>query len=142
MPVVFIGHGSPENALGTNEYNTSWKQLGAALPRPRLILCISAHWVIHEGTAVTSMSRPRTIHDFSGFPPELYALHYDAPGSPEGAELVRRVVRSVPVHPDSEWGLDHGTWSVLRHMYPEADIPVVQLSLNYNHPFPLHFRIG
>jgi 4,5-DOPA dioxygenase extradiol len=142
MPVIFIGHGSPENALGTNEFNTRWKQLGRSIPRPRLILCISAHWVIHEGTAVTAMKHPKTIHDFYGFPPELYALDYGAPGSPDGAELIRRVVGSVPVNSDFEWGLDHGTWSVLLHMYPEADIPVVQLSLNYNHPLPLHFRIG
>jgi 4,5-DOPA dioxygenase extradiol len=142
MPVLFIGHGSPENALGTNEYNARWKQLGRSLPRPRFIVCISAHWVIQEGTAVTAMSKPKTIHDFYGFPEELYALRYDAPGSPEGAALVQRVVRSVSVNPDYEWGLDHGTWSVLLHMFPEADIPVVQLSLNYNHPLPLHFTIG
>ena len=142
MPVIFIGHGSPENALGKNEYTTGWNQLGTSLPRPRLILCISAHWVIREGTAVTAMSRPKTIHDFYGFPEEFYALHYDAPGSPEGARLVQRVVRSASVNPDYEWGLDHGTWSVLLHMFPEADIPVVQLSLNYNHPHPLHFAIG
>jgi 4,5-DOPA dioxygenase extradiol len=142
MPVIFIGHGSPENALGTNEFNTNWKRLGSSIPRPRLILCISAHWVIQEGTAVTAMKRPKTIHDFYGFPPELYALHYDAPGSAEGAELIRKIVKSIPVNPDYEWGLDHGTWSVLLHMYPEADIPVIQLSLNYNHPLPLHFRIG
>jgi 4,5-DOPA dioxygenase extradiol len=142
MPVLFIGHGSPENALGTNEFNTSWKRLARSLLRPRLILCISAHWVIQEGTAVTAMDRPKTIHDFYGFPEELYALRYGAPGSPEGAELVRRTVRMVSVNADYEWGLDHGTWSVLLHMYPEADIPVVQLSLNYNHPLPLHFGIG
>lgn len=142
MPVIFIGHGSPENALGPNEYNAGWKQLGRSLPKPRLILCISAHWVIQEGTAVTAMSRPKTIHDFYGFPRELYELHYDAPGSPEGAARVQRIVRSSAVNPDYEWGLDHGSWSVLLHMFPEADIPVVQLSLNYNHPNQLHFDIG
>ena len=142
MPVIFVGHGSPENALGTNEYNAEWKKLGREMPRPSIILCISAHWVIHEGTAVTAMSRPRTIHDFYGFPDELYAIEYNAPGSAEGAMLVQEAIRSTPVETDFEWGLDHGTWSVLRHMYPEADIPVIQLSLNYHHPQELHFRSG
>jgi len=142
MPVIFAGHGSPENALGSNEYSLEWKKLGRELPRPSLILCISAHWVIHEGTAVTAMRTPRTIHDFYGFPDELYAVRYPASGSPEGAVLVRDAVRSTEVEGDYEWGLDHGTWSVLSHMYPEADIPVIQLSLNYHHPPGLHFRIG
>ena len=142
MPVVFVGHGSPENAGAANDFNRAWKQLGRDLPRPRLILSLSAHWIIHEGTAVTAMSRPKTIHDFYGFPEELYAIEYDAPGSPEDAALVRRIVRSIRVDPDLEWGLDHGTWSVLRHMYPDADIPVLQLSLNYSHSPPLHYRIG
>jgi 4,5-DOPA dioxygenase extradiol len=142
LPVIFVGHGSPENALGTNEYNQNWKRLGHELPRPKLILSISAHWVIHEGTAVTAMDRPRTIHDFYGFPEELYGVEYGAPGSPTGAELIQNVVRSVPVHADHEWGLDHGTWSVLTHMFPDADIPVVQFSLNYHHPPELHYEIG
>jgi len=142
MPVIFAGHGSPENALGSNEYNSEWRKLGKELPRPSLILCISAHWVIHEGTAVTSMSLPRTIHDFYGFPDELYAVRYAAPGSPAGAMLVRDAVRSMQVEADYEWGLDHGAWSVLSNTYPEADIPVIQLSMNYNHPPGLHFRIG
>jgi 4,5-DOPA dioxygenase extradiol len=142
MPVLFIGHGSPENAGAPNAYNRVWRQLGRDLPRPRLILSLSAHWVVHEGTAVTAMERPKTIHDFFGFPPDLYAIEYDAPGSPEDATLIRHIVQSIRVDPDLEWGLDHGTWSVLTHMYPEADIPVIQLSLNYNHPLPLHYRIG
>ena len=142
MPVVFVGHGSPENAGAVNGFTRAWAQLGRDLPRPRLILSISAHWVIHEGTAVTAIRRPKTIHDFYGFPDELYAIGYDAPGSPEDADLIRKVIRSVRVDPDEEWGLDHGTWSVLTHMYPAADIPVVQLSLNYNHPLPLQYRIG
>ncbi len=109
MPVLFIGHGSPENALGTNEFTTTWKQVGRSIPRPRLIVCISAHWVIQEGTAVTAMKQPKTIHDFYGFPPELYAVHYDAPGSPEGALLIQDIVKNIPVSFDFEWGLDHGT---------------------------------
>ncbi len=142
MPVLFVGHGSPENALGPNEYNRNWKRLGEVLPKPTLILCISAHWVVDEGTAVTAMAQPGTIHDFYGFPPELYRIQYPAPGSPEGAALVQSAVRSGPVTPDTGWGLDHGTWSVLRHMYPGADIPVVQLSLNYRQPTALQYRMG
>ena len=142
MPVIFVGHGSPENALGQNEYNSAWAALGKRLPRPRAILCISAHWVIRNGTAVTAGDRPKTIHDFYGFPQELYALEYPAPGSPGDAEYVRQAVRSTKVNLDYEWGLDHGTWSVLLYMYPEADIPVLQLSLNYNHPLELFYSIG
>jgi 4,5-DOPA dioxygenase extradiol len=142
MPVLFVGHGSPENALGLNGYNRNWKRLGELIPKPALILCISAHWVIDKGTAVTAMAKPRTIHDFYGFPPELYRIQYPAPGSPEGAAIVRSVIVSGSVFFDNEWGLDHGTWSVLRHMYPEADVPVIQLSLNYGHPAALHYQRG
>ena len=141
MPVVFIGHGSPENALGNSPFSITWEHLGEVLPRPALILSISAHWVIQEGMAVTAASHPRTIHDFYGFPPELYRIKYPAPGSLEGAKLVQKLV-SNSIALDYEWGLDHGTWSVLRHMYPAADIPVIQLSLNYNLPLPLLFRTG
>jgi 4,5-DOPA dioxygenase extradiol len=141
MPVVFIGHGSPENALGNTPFSIPWQNLGKVLPRPVFILSISAHWVIQEGMAVTAASHPRTIHDFYGFPPELYRIEYPAPGSPEGAKLVQKLV-SNSIALDYEWGLDHGTWSVLRHMYPAADIPVIQLSLNYNLPLPLLFRTG
>jgi len=142
MPVVFAGHGSPENALGNNPFSTSWKHLGMMIPKPSLILSISAHWVIQEGIAVTATDHPRTIHDFYGFPPELYRIEYPAPGSSEGAKLVQNLVRSTGIALDYEWGLDHGTWSVLRHMYPAADIPVIQLSLNYNQPLSLLFRMG
>jgi len=142
MPVLFIGHGSPEFTLGTNEFNTVWKKLGREIPKPSAILCISAHWVIQEGLAITAMKVPKTIHDFYGFPEELYEIEYSAPGSPEFASRVQNLVQSVAVDLDYEWGLDHGTWSVLRHMYPDASIPVVQLSLNYNQPPDLHFRIG
>lgn len=142
MPVAFIGHGSPENALENNPFTTRWKRLGEMIPEPALILSISAHWVIQEGTAVTAITHPRTIHDFYGFPDELYRIEYPAPGSLEGAKLVQNLVRSSSIGLDYEWGLDHGTWSVLRHMYPAADIPVVQLSLNYNQPLSILFRIG
>ena len=142
MPVLFVGHGSPENALGPNEYNRNWKKLGEILPKPALILSVSAHWVVENGTGVTAMARPGTIHDFYGFPPELYRIQYPAPGSPEGASMVGSAIGPGAVYPDNEWGLDHGTWSVLRHMYPDADVPVVQLSLNYGHPASLHHKRG
>jgi 4,5-DOPA dioxygenase extradiol len=142
MPVLFIGHGSPENALGLNKYNSNWKRLGELIPKPALILCISAHWVIGRGTAVTAMEKPRTIHDFYGFPQELYRIQYPAPGSPDGAAMVQSVIGSESVYTHNEWGLDHGTWSVLCHMYPKADIPVIQLSLNYGHPATLHYQRG
>lgn len=142
MPVAFIGHGSPENALGNNPFSTAWKHLAEVIQKPALILSISAHWVIQEGTAVTATVNPRTIHDFYGFPSELYRIEYPAPGSPEGAKLVQNLIRSSSIALDYEWGLDHGTWAVLRHMYPDADIPVIQLSLNYNLSLPHLFRIG
>jgi len=142
MPVAFIGHGSPENALGNNPFSNTWKRLGEMIPKPALILSISAHWVTQEGIAVTAIEHPRTIHDFYGFPDELYRIEYPAPGSLEGAKLVQNLVRSSSIGLDYEWGLDHGTWSVLRHMYPDADIPVIQLSLNYNQPLSLLYRIG
>lgn len=142
MPVVFIGHGSPENALPDNPFGAAWRKLGEKIQKPALILSISAHWVIQEGTAVTATPHPRTIHDFYGFPDELYRIGYPAPGSPAWAKIVQDHIHSSSIGLDYEWGLDHGTWSVLRHMYPEADIPVIQLSLNYNLPLSLLFRIG
>jgi 4,5-DOPA dioxygenase extradiol len=142
MPVVFIRHGSPENALENNPFSVSWKHLGMMIPKPSLILSISAHWVIQEGTAVTATDHPRTIHDIFGFPSELYRIEYSAPGLSEGARLVQSLMRSSSIALDYEWGLEHGTWSVLRHMYPTADIPVIQLSLNYNQPLSLLFRTG
>ena len=126
MPVAFIGHGSPENALGNNPFSNTWKRLGEMIPKPALILSISAHWVTQEGIAVTAIEHPRTIHDFYGFPDELYRIEYPAPGSLEGAKLVQNLVRSSSIGLDYEWGLDHGTWSVLRHMYPDADIPALK----------------
>ncbi|MEP6912186.1 MAG: 4,5-DOPA dioxygenase extradiol [bacterium] len=141
MPVIFFGHGNPMNALSKNAYTEGWALLGKSISRPKAVLCISAHWYF-PGTAVTAMSRPRTIHDFGGFPRELYQVEYSAPGSPELARLVGDLLAPVPVAMDESWGLDHGTWSVLCHVYPEADIPVVQLSLNEIEVPAFHYELG
>ena len=141
MPVLFVGHGSPMNAIEDNEFSRTWEELGRTLPRPKAILCISAHWET-RGTAVTAMETPRTIHDFYGFPRELNEKLYPAQGSRDLVDLVRRTVKSKDVSEDMGWGLDHGSWSVLCRMYPDASIPVVQLSLNRDLKTYAHYQLG
>jgi 4,5-DOPA dioxygenase extradiol len=141
LPVTFVGHGSPMNAIEGNEFSKSWAALGKSLPTPQAILCISAHWET-EGTFVTAMERPRTIHDFYGFPARLFRMEYPAPGAPGFAELTRDLVRKTDVQLDKDWGLDHGTWSVLSRMYPEADIPTYQMSLDRSQPAQVHYDLA
>ncbi len=141
MPVLFIGHGSPMNAIEDNAYTRSWSQLGKTLPKPQAILVVSAHWLT-KGTMVTAMEQPKTIHDFGGFPQQLFDQQYSAPGSPELAKYTKEIIKGTEVGLDSEWGLDHGTWSVLLPMYPMADIPVYQLSIDYYKPLSYHYEIG
>ena len=149
MPVLFLGHGSPMNALGDNEYRRSWQALGAVFgtsrPRPQLILCVSAHWLT-EGWWLTAMERPKTIHDFGGFPQELFDQQYPAAGDPSAARAISGLVRQRSAQPlgldEGEWGLDHGTWSVLKPMFPDADIPVLQLSMDYSRPPEDHYALS
>jgi 4,5-DOPA dioxygenase extradiol len=141
MPVLFVGHGNPMNAIEDNQFSREWEKVGKELPKPKAILCISAHWETW-GVMVTHMEKPRTIHDFGGFPPELYAMDYSAPGSRWLAQEVRTMVGSVGVTLDMDWGLDHGCWCVLSRMYPKAEIPVVQLSLDSSQPSPFHFDLA
>jgi 4,5-DOPA dioxygenase extradiol len=141
MPAIFFGHGNPMNALADNAYTKGWASIGKSLERPKAVLCISAHWYLSE-TAVTAMETPRTIHDFGGFPPELYKVQYPAPGAPQLAARVKSLLAPLPVELDQGWGLDHGTWSVLCHVFPHADVPVVQLSIDETRPPEFHYEIG
>lgn len=141
MPVIFFGHGSPMNTLASNQYTEAWRTLGAAVPKPKAILAISAHWFT-RGTAVTAMANPRTIHDFGGFPQALFDVQYPAPGDPGLAARVRELLAPVEVQLDESWGLDHGAWSVLVHAFPDAGIPVVQLSMDGTKPAQFHYEIA
>lgn len=141
FPVLFVGHGNPMNAIEDNEYSRGWAALAATLPRPHAILCISAHWLT-EGTFVHGVEKPRTIHDFWGFPPELYAVEYSCPGAPEQARYTQSLPKRTKVQWDTDWGVDHGTWSVLRRMFPKADVPVFQLSLDMSRPARFHYELG
>lgn len=142
MPVLFLGHGSPMNAIADNQFTRTLGTLGKRIPKPTAILCVSAHWM-SEGTWVTGMSTPKTIHDFYGFPQALFDVQYPAKGNPELAQFMRDEIKDPRINIDREmWGLDHGTWSVLKHMYPEADIPVLQLSIYMEQPPEYHVRVG
>jgi 4,5-DOPA dioxygenase extradiol len=141
MPVLFVGHGSPMNAIEDNEFSRGWKEIGKTLPDVRAILCISAHWET-RGTFVTAMEKPRTIHDFGGFPQDLFDVQYPAPGSPSVARQTKETVTDTKVGLDDQWGLDHGAWSVIRRLYPNANIPVVQLSLDYSREPQYHYDLA
>ena len=141
QPTIFFGHGNPLNAITTNSYTEGWRRIGQTTPRPKAILSISAHWFV-PGTAVTISTSPRTIHDFGGFPQELYQVQYPAPGAPSLARQVQQLLEPMDVTLDDSWGLDHGTWSVLRHVFPAADVPVVQLSIDESQPPAFHYDLG
>ncbi|MDN5848473.1 MAG: 4,5-DOPA dioxygenase extradiol [Nitrococcus sp.] len=141
MPAIFFGHGNPMNAVQDNAYTRRWAALGAALPQPRAVLCISAHWYV-PAAAVTANAQPRTIHDFGGFPRELHEVQYPSPGAPDLAARVAQLLASVPVGLDQGWGLDHGTWSILVHMYPNANIPVIQLSIDETKEASWHYEVA
>jgi 4,5-DOPA dioxygenase extradiol len=141
MPVLFLGHGSPMNAIEENEFVTGFRNIASEIPRPNAILCISAHWET-RGTFVTAMDNPPTIHDFGGFPKELFAVQYPAPGSPQLARETQALISKTQVGLDDKWGLDHGAWSVIKHLYPKADIPVIQMSLDYSQTPQYHYELA
>lgn len=141
MPVLFLGHGSPMNAIEENEFVTGFRNMAKEIPKPIAILCISAHWET-KGTLVTAMPNPRTIHDFGGFPKELFDVQYPAPGSPELARETKALIQKTEVDLDDKWGLDHGAWSVIKHLYPNADVPVIQMSLDYSQTPQYHYELA
>ncbi|PUZ24824.1 4,5-DOPA dioxygenase extradiol [Chitinophaga parva] len=141
MPVLFMGHGSPMNGIETNEFTREWARIAKEMPTPSAVLVVSAHW-LSRGTRITAMDLPPTIHDFGGFPPELFAVQYPAPGSPDLAKETAKIIRSVHVEEDHDWGLDHGAWTVVRQMYPDAKIPVLQLSIDYTKPPQYHYELA
>jgi 4,5-DOPA dioxygenase extradiol len=141
MPVLFLGHGSPMNAIEENEFVTGWRSIGKTLPKPTAILCVSAHWET-KGTFVTAMEKPMTIHDFGGFPKALFDVQYPAPGSPKLAKETKSIVTKTAVGLDEKWGLDHGAWSVIKHLYPKADVPVIQMSLDYYQTPQYHYELA
>ena len=141
MPVLFLGHGSPMNAIEENEFVTGFRNIGKTIPKPNAILCISAHWET-RGTFVTAMEKPPTIHDFGGFPQALFDVQYPAQGSPEIASETKSIIKKTIVGLDDKWGLDHGAWSVIKHLYPNADVPVIQLSLDYYQTAQYHYELA
>jgi 4,5-DOPA dioxygenase extradiol len=141
MPVLFLGHGSPMNAIEENDFVKGFREVGESLEKPKAILCISAHWET-RGTYVTAMESPRTIHDFGGFPKALYEVQYPAPGSPELAKEMGQIVESTEIQMDHQWGLDHGAWSVIKHLYPDAEVPVIQMSLDRNKGAKYHYELA
>jgi 4,5-DOPA dioxygenase extradiol len=141
MPVLFVGHGSPMNGIEDNDFSRRWEQMGTEIPRPKVVLVVSAHWLT-RGTHITAMDHPKTIHDFGGFPKALYDVQYPAPGDPAFAQETQQLVTGTPVGLDHDWGLDHGTWTVVRRMYPDADIPVLQLSIDYHRPGQFHYDLA
>ncbi|MFN8166941.1 MAG: 4,5-DOPA dioxygenase extradiol [Bacteroidia bacterium] len=141
MPVLFVGHGSPMNAIESNSFSETWKKLPLEIPRPKAVLCVSAHWLT-RGTSVTAMEHPETIHDFGGFPKELFDVQYPAPGNPSLAIQTKNLIKSTAVTENHDWGLDHGTWSVVKQMYPDASIPVLQLSIDFYKPASYHYALA
>jgi 4,5-DOPA dioxygenase extradiol len=141
MPVLFLGHGSPMNAIEENEFVHGFRKVGKEIPKPAAVLVVSAHWET-RGTFVTAMEKPKTIHDFAGFPKELYEVQYPAPGSPGLAKETKGIVKKTEVGLDDKWGLDHGAWSVVKHLYPDADVPVIELSLDYTQSPQYHFELA
>jgi 4,5-DOPA dioxygenase extradiol len=141
LPAIFFGHGNPMNAIQSNRYTEAWSAIGRRVGKPRAILSISAHWYVPM-SGVTIATNPRTIHDFGGFPQQLFQVQYPAPGEPALAERVRQMLAPIPVTADDRWGLDHGTWAVLCHAYPDADVPIVQLSIDERKPAEFHYEIG